>query len=350
MKRTLNTSSQRIAAYQQPNLDELVAMWFARRYLTGDNLPETGFYSRNRPFGQEGSFVDKVEPRPMSLSDKTTRRKKPSFSERYANSATGRLWTHLLELGRPVAQHVDLVDAVHTMSVTNAEVPSGAVWKPLWNGLRKARTQFTAKAADDQSLCQSLHHWLDQYEARLGLGAVVTVGWEKVAKHFPAEPGTYALVLQTAAPGGVLLGRTGNLGRMEVADGSYVYSGSACGTKTGIRGRQRRHLTLARELKLKWQVDFLRLRCSVVEVWFTTDSFPSDLDLKAARSARECAFAMSVLTMAGATVPVPGFGSPEHRNCPAYLAHFETKPSFRAFQREVERSEWPCRLQRVIVG
>jgi Uri superfamily endonuclease len=172
------------------------------------------------------------------------------------------------------------------------------------------------------------------------------VDWERIATRLPKEEGAYVMILQTVVPGPLLLGRNGALGRMEVRNGYYAYSGSA---GSGLRGRWKHHLTLAEELALKWQVDFLRLRCSVVEIWFTTDPPPPAFSPGAARSDRECALALGVLAMRGATVPVLGFGSPK-RGCPAYLAYFERKPSFRAFQVRMQQADCPYRMQRVVLG
>jgi len=189
--------------------------------------------------------------------------------------------------------------------------------------------------------------WLDKYESSLGLDKVASIDWEQVAGCFPPVPGTYALVVETAAPGPVLIGRTGKRGRMEVVPGFYVYTGSAGG---GVRARQRCHLTPARDLQIWWDVDVLRLRCSVVEVWFTVDPLDPNLDPKSALMERECAVARSVLTMPAATVPVRKFGASGCRRCPAHLAHFASRPSFRSFQARMRRSAVPCRVQRIVLG
>jgi Uri superfamily endonuclease len=338
----------RIAVYEQPTLDELVAVWLARRFFAAGKPVEVVFLTRSRPvYSEEISWW--IEPSPVPSLGINWGREHRSFQEHYASSATGRLWAYLLELGRPVNHLVDLIDAVHADALFGGVPTLDAVWAGVGRKVRAAWRTAQAQTADGPALCQALHGWLDRYEAGLGIGRVTPVDLERALSRLPEEEGTYAMVLEAVAPGPVLLGRTGTLGRMEVRPGYYVYAGSAF-QSGGVRGRWRHHLTPAVELALKWQVDCLRLRCAVVEGWFTTAPLPSGRDRVLARSARECALAMSVLAMRAATVPVRGFGSPEDRRCPAYLAYFEAKPSFRAFQSAVARSDWPCRLQRVVLA
>ena len=120
--------------------------------------------------------------------------------------------------------------------------------------------QLVAAACPDYEAARA---WLARYEE--GLGRVRAVDWEAEARRFPGGPGTYVLVLKTEAPGPVLVGRTGRIGRVVALPGYYAYIGSACGPGE-LAGRLKHHLKLARGLRLKWQVDFLRLRCSMASL------------------------------------------------------------------------------------
>lgn len=334
----------RIAVHVKPGPDALVATWLAERFMCATELSEVVFLPKGHILTRKDGPAWYVEPgRILELIGPNWGCKRQKFAERYATSATGHIWTHLLSEGKPVAHLVDLVDAVHDGALTAGTTPVNDQ-AGLWTKVNLAWKKATARAAGDLATHQAMRAWLDQYEASLGAGLAVPVDWEQVAGRFPHGLATYALVMQTATKGGVLIGQTGRLGRMEVVPGYYVYGGSAGMPPDGLHYRLRWHLTLARDLKLQKQVDFLRLRCSVVEVWFTVDPFTtSPLE-------RECVLNMCVLAMPGATVPMPRFGSTDCRTCPAHLAHFEDRPSFRSFQAMVKRSAMPCRVQRVVLG
>jgi Uri superfamily endonuclease len=76
-------------------------------------------------------------------------------------------------------------------------------------------------------------------------------------------------MLYSPAPGAVLPGRTGAIGRMVVRPGYYLYIGSAR-QANGIRQRVSHHFTPADELNLRWQIDDLRLLAPAMEIWFVT--------------------------------------------------------------------------------
>ena len=84
--------------------------------------------------------------------------------------------------------------------------------------------------------------------------------------------------------------------------GLYVYAGSAFGPG-GIRARVGRHLRM--DKKPHWHIDQLSNRVACIDV----KSYPGG---------RECALVADLLA-AGATVPVPGFGSSDCRDCAAHL-------------------------------
>ena len=98
---------------------------------------------------------------------------------------------------------------------------------------------------------------------------------EGPADRFPAGPGAYALTFRLEEPLALPIAR---LNRPVLDPGLYVYAGSAFGPG-GLR------------------------EC---------------IDVKTYPGGRECALVADLLT-AGATVPVPGFGSSDCRDCAAHL-------------------------------
>ncbi len=108
-------------------------------------------------------------------------------------------------------------------------------------------------------------------------------------------PGAYVLLIELGAPLA-----------LEVASlpaGRYAYCGSAYGPG-GLKARIGRHLR--RDKPMRWHVDHLTKAGRVV-------------DVQAVPGGRECDLLARVLEMAGASVPVPGFGSSDCRRCPAHL-------------------------------
>lgn len=84
--------------------------------------------------------------------------------------------------------------------------------------------------------------------------------------------------------------------------GTYVYCGSACGPG-GIGARVARHLRP--DKVARWHIDRITTKAPVVDVAAHPDG--DECDLVAGWLAR------------GATVPIPGFGSSDCRNCPAHF-------------------------------
>jgi len=130
-----------------------------------------------------------------------------------------------------------------------------------------------------------------------------------------SEPGTYALVLASQKTGTV---RVGRLGALELQPGVYVYVGSAFGPG-GLAARIKHHHRIA--TRPHWHIDYLRAVCDVAEVWFTTSA-----------GRHEHSWAKAVAQMAGAAVPMPGFGSSDCA-CESHLFWFKHPPSIRTFRR-----------------
>ncbi|WP_272840522.1 GIY-YIG nuclease family protein [Rhodoplanes sp. TEM] len=117
------------------------------------------------------------------------------------------------------------------------------------------------------------------------------------AAGLPPRPGAYVLAIALETPLPVrLAGRLAGT----LAPGRYLYCGSARGPG-GLRARIARHLR--RRKTLRWHVDRLTTRGTVIAVWAVPDG-------------DECALAGA---LAGLPVPIPGFGASDCRRCPSHL-------------------------------
>jgi len=126
-------------------------------------------------------------------------------------------------------------------------------------------------------------------------------------ERLPAEPGSYALVLHSAARRTI---RVGALGRVTIPSGFLIYVGSAFGPG-GIRARVGRH---ARKSKpAHWHIDYVRRHVALEEVWWTTAT---------ARQEHQWARRLARRLVAAA----PGFGASDCR-CPTHLYHTIEKPA-----------------------
>lgn len=133
----------------------------------------------------------------------------------------------------------------------------------------------------------------------------------------PSAPGTYALLLHLERGRELTVGRRG---RFRFPAGVYAYAGSARGPG-GLAARVRRHLC-AQKVR-HWHVDTLRQWAPVKAVWFTEGD-----------QRRECAWALALAEMPGASIPARGFGASDC-SCPTHLVHFPFLPERSAFARRV---------------
>lgn len=122
--------------------------------------------------------------------------------------------------------------------------------------------------------------------------------------------GTYCLLLHLAGNSHITVGK---LGSFDFPAGYYVYCGSAL---KGMAARIARHRRIGK--KNHWHIDYLHSRAELVEVraW-------------ASRQRLECGCSQQLQAMAGAAVPVPGFGSSDCR-CRTHLVYFAARPSLAA--------------------
>lgn len=130
------------------------------------------------------------------------------------------------------------------------------------------------------------------------------------------RPGTYALLLRASTTQTIRIGRLGDL---VLQPGYYIYVGSAFGPG-GLAARVGRHLR--QDKILRWHIDYLRAVCDVEEVWWTCDPVR-----------RECEWASRLREVAGAKVPMRGFGSSDC-GCEAHLMWIETKFNLEQYNHE----------------
>ncbi|MBB4285148.1 GIY-YIG nuclease family protein [Roseospira goensis] len=126
----------------------------------------------------------------------------------------------------------------------------------------------------------------------------------------PAVAGAYLLAVWLPAPV-ALPPRLVTAARPALAPGWVVYAGSARGPG-GLRARLARHLRP--DKRRRWHVD-----------WPTTAP-GARIWVQAVPGGDECALVARLLAEAGATVPVPGFGSSDCRTCPAHLLALPEAP------------------------
>lgn len=133
--------------------------------------------------------------------------------------------------------------------------------------------------------------------------------------------GTYVTFFRLPKPASRV--RIGALGTFDFPPGYYAYLGSAFGNG-GVRARTNRHLTAV--TPKKWNIDWLKPRCTPVAVWWTHERRPVEFD-----------WVDLLADLPGATVPVARFGGRDNPAAEAHLFRFDDVPSVAAFRRRVTR-------------
>lgn len=133
-----------------------------------------------------------------------------------------------------------------------------------------------------------------------------------MGEELAGEPGVYCLALR--------LGRgceisVGQLGMFRFPEGWYLYVGSALGSG-GLKARLGRHMRPKK--RHHWHVDHLLDHARIVQVVWA--AWPERL---------ECQWAEIARGLAGATIPVPGFGASDCR-CPGHLVRLSEETDFLA--------------------
>ena len=130
-------------------------------------------------------------------------------------------------------------------------------------------------------------------------------------------PGTYALVLRARRKKRLNIGK---LGILNLQPGYYVYVGSAFGPG-GLKARIGHHRN--KSSQNHWHIDYLSEYLPPNEVWYTHDA-----------AHREHQWAQVLSLAAGASIPLPGFGSSDCR-CMSHLYFFSSRPSDSHFRRKI---------------
>ena len=126
----------------------------------------------------------------------------------------------------------------------------------------------------------------------------------------PALPGAYAIQL-TLSQNQIL--QVGKLGAFTFPAGEYVYLGSARGPG-GLRARLGRHLA-GETSRRHWHIDYLRQIATPCAAWFLIFSEHGQPN-----PPLECIWSQALASLAGASVPIKGFGARDCRaGCAAHL-------------------------------
>jgi Uri superfamily endonuclease len=133
-------------------------------------------------------------------------------------------------------------------------------------------------------------------------------------------PGTYALLFSSAADRPVLVGQ---LGRLHVCRGFYVYIGSAFGPG-GVQARVAHHR--APSIHPHWHIDYIQGVTQLQEIWWTHDLMR-----------REHQWADLFKRMRGASIPLRGFGSSDCA-CESHFYFLATRPSFSVFRKHLRHA------------
>ncbi|EIJ43224.1 hypothetical protein BegalDRAFT_2371 [Beggiatoa alba B18LD] len=129
--------------------------------------------------------------------------------------------------------------------------------------------------------------------------------------------GTYILVLQATS---ACQCHVGKLGQCAIAQGYYLYVGSAFG-KGGVFARISHHRRLS--ARPHWHIDYLRLQLPLIAIWYSHDT-----------QRREHQWASILSGSKTMHIGLPHFGASDCTCC-SHLFFSETLPSFSTFQQAV---------------
>ncbi len=115
--------------------------------------------------------------------------------------------------------------------------------------------------------------------------------------------------------------RVGALGTFDFPAGWYAYLGSAFGGG-GVRARTNRHLTT--DTPKRWNIDWLKPRCTPAAVWWTHERRHVEFD-----------WADLLAELPEASCPAARFGGNDNPSADAHLFRFDAVPSLAAFRRRV---------------
>ncbi len=134
------------------------------------------------------------------------------------------------------------------------------------------------------------------------------------------SPATYVLVFMAKRKKRLIIGK---LGTLNLQPGFYIYVGSAFGPG-GLKARIGHHRRISS--RNHWHIDYLSEYLPPDEVWYTHDPIH-----------REHHWSEVLSHAAGASIPLPGFGSSDCR-CISHLYFFSSRPSGNYFGRKIHAS------------
>ena len=117
------------------------------------------------------------------------------------------------------------------------------------------------------------------------------------------DKGTYILAMKLDNAAEITIGK---LGRFTFPAGHYLYFGSAM---NGLHARIARHLRS--EKCLHWHIDYLLQQATIIDIWYIESA-----------ERLECRLYLEATRLAGASVPVKGFGASDCR-CTSHLLYFK---------------------------
>jgi sugar fermentation stimulation protein A len=117
------------------------------------------------------------------------------------------------------------------------------------------------------------------------------------------DKGTYILAMKLDNTTKITIGK---LGRFTFPAGHYLYFGSAM---NGLHARIARHLRS--EKCLHWHIDYLLQQATIIDIWYIESA-----------ERLECRLYLEATRLAGASVPVKGFGASDCR-CTSHLLYFK---------------------------
>ena len=155
--------TRHIATHKRPDVDALVSVWLAERYLFAGQSVAVSFHDYavdvEALLGID-CVVDfgGVYCRQRLIFD----HKPPAFADRHANCAAKLLWRYLVDRKHAVAQLEALIELVHDGDSAKRRPGSPAFKQSRNNGLHAAVSKWKAAKMSDADLYRRTKAWLDR--------------------------------------------------------------------------------------------------------------------------------------------------------------------------------------------
>lgn len=156
-------TEKRIVTHKRPDVDALVSVWLAERYLFSGLSVKVEFldYAVDvEQLPEVDCVVDLggVYCRKRLLFD----HKPPAFADRHAHCAAGLLWRFLRRREHPVHHLADLVRLVHDGDSVKRRAGSAAYRRSRREGLHAAVAGWKRTCVADAVLYRRTKSWLDR--------------------------------------------------------------------------------------------------------------------------------------------------------------------------------------------